>query len=267
MLQEEKVGVPVLEDQRIRDVNVISGCYHGDAVFYTTAVTNGFTSWFISKRYSHFETLHNALMLQFQSKMGDIIFPPKQVKILFSHASKEFIDERKVLLNNYLKKCISFPEIGKCKEFSDFFTSDRIDGDLDTPLRNPFYVPSLQEMPDDVEVTDVTISSVRYMHDHVLFQCDVLNIRKRKTFQNWTVLKRFGQFHDMDTLLREDFKGHAIVNYLPTLPSRKLKLLENHLDPAFVEIRRALLEHYIKYLIRMTEAIRNKHVLEFLGAA
>lgn len=55
-------------------------------------------------------------------------------------------------------------------------------------------------LPEDVEVTDLSVPATRTMTNHVLYQIDVLNMKKRSTFSKWTVLKRFNQFYEMDAV-------------------------------------------------------------------
>lgn len=122
-------------------------------------------------------------------------------------------------------------------------------------------------MPDDVEVTDVKIPSTRTMSDHILFQIDVVNSRKRQSFSKWTVLKRFGQFYEMDQLVRSQLMQEhpEAVERMPFAPNRKSKLLSDHLDPAFVEQRRVLLESYLKKMLTILPVVRNEAFLAFLG--
>jgi PX domain len=122
------------------------------------------------------------------------------------------------------------------------------------------------ELPEDVEVTDVCIPATRSMSDHVLYQIDVSNARKRKTFSKWTVLKRFGQFYEMDTEVRASFaEEKEFLDTLPCAPERKPKLLADHMDSTFIEERRALLEHYLQAMIKVERIVRHPTFLQFLG--
>jgi hypothetical protein len=50
------------------------------------------------------------------------------------------------------------------------------------------------------------------------------------------VLKRFGQFYDMDLALRELlFDNQEALLTLPAPPQRKAKLFNDHMDESFVE--------------------------------
>ncbi len=50
------------------------------------------------------------------------------------------------------------------------------------------------------QVTHISIPSTRLMSDHVLYQVHMSNMRKRQSFSRWTVLKRYGQFYNLDSV-------------------------------------------------------------------
>jgi len=92
-----------------------------------------------------------------------------------------------------------------------------------------------------------------------------LTLEKKKEYAKWTVLKRFGQFYEMDALVRSDFEKNQILNSLPATPERKIKLFNDHTDANFVEQRRVLLENYLQKMVEIEEVVRDKHFLAFLG--
>ena len=99
-----------------------------------------------------------------------------------------------------------------------------------------------------------------------LAQVDVSNAKKRKTFSKWTVLKRFGQFYDLDAQLRLDFgEDESILSILPASPQRQSKLLYDHMEAHFIEHRRVLLEHYLVKLLNIPPVAKNVNFLAFLG--
>jgi len=122
------------------------------------------------------------------------------------------------------------------------------------------------DLPEDVEVTSISIPATRQMSDHVLYQIDVTNARKDAPFDKWTVLKRFGQFYDMDCAVRAAFLDKPdILAKFPEPPERKAKLFNDHMDNTFVEHRRVLLQNYISNMLGVLEIVRNKDFLVFLG--
>ena len=107
----------------------------------------------------------------------------------------------------------------------------------------------------------------RTMADHILYQIHICNARKRKSFSRWTVLKRFGQFYDMDQAVKRSLAASGHHNLvLPTLPQKKARFLTDHMDKSFVEQRRALLENYLRRMLHIVPVVRNKEFLLFLNA-
>lgn len=53
------------------------------------------------------------------------------------------------------------------------------------------------------EVTDVSVAAAQILRrNHVVYQINVENSRKRKTYARWTVMKRFGEFAKLNEKLR-----------------------------------------------------------------
>ena len=97
-------------------------------------------------------------------------------------------------------------------------------------------------------------------------QVDVVNTRKRSSFAKWTVLKRFGQFFELDASLRAEFASDArVLALFPASPTRQSKLLHDHSDAHFVAHRATLLEHYLHTLLDIKELRHNPTFLTFLG--
>merc|ERR1712154_601596 len=121
------------------------------------------------------------------------------------------------------------------------------------------------DFPQNQEVTNIVIQSTRKMADHVLYQISLSNSHKRASFRAWTVLKRFTQFYEMDLKLRSVLQTQSpdLLPKLPPPPSRKLKLVHDHMDDAFIEERRVLLENYLSKLLRFPEVANNEDFLEF----
>merc|ERR1712244_218309 len=106
------------------------------------------------------------------------------------------------------------------------------------------------DFPEDQEVTNIVIQSTRKMSDHVLYQICVSNSHKRASFRAWTVLKRFTQFYEMDLKLRGVIQTQSpdLLQKLPPPPTRKVKLVHDHMDDDFIEERRVFLENYLSKL-------------------
>jgi hypothetical protein len=262
MLEEEKQGVPPQEKEAIKSLSLPSTEIADGVVYYIVNVTGSFSKWSIRKRYSQFEELCNQANDMARHLPPGCVLPPKMPKLFFSHVSKEFIEERRCLLESFLKKLNKVKEVMEAPLWMHFLTTDR-KGQLQDD------VPDAEAgLPDDVEITGITIPATRQMSDPVLFQIDVQNVRKRKTFSKWTVLKRFGQFFEMDTAVRQSFaENPEILATLPAPPARKAKLLHDHMDTEFIEQRRVLLENYLNSMLRNLHVVRNSTFLMFLGVS
>jgi hypothetical protein len=191
--------------------------------------------------------------------------PGKRFKWWSSHTSPAFIEERALLLEHYLVKLAQVPNIANSELFVGFLATDR--QNIDCPPKVTAESLLAQTVfPDDVEVTDVSIPQTRLMTDHVLYQVDVANVRKSKSYQRWTVLKRFNQFVDLDEALRESFAHRPdVMSALPNPPERYSKLFYDHMEDHFVEHRRIVLEHYMRKLMLVTSVLYEPIFLAFLG--
>lgn len=140
---------------------------------------------------------------------------------------------RRCLLEAYLRKLIVVPALLETKTLMGFLNSNHCENQDTKEEETP------AEMPNDVEITDICIPSTRPMSDHVLYQIDVVNIKKRKSYSKWTVLKRFGQMWDLDVALRAEYASQPVfLESLPLFPERKVKVFADHMDDLFVEQRR-----------------------------
>lgn len=218
------------------------------------------------KRYSQFEEFHYNLLecVNEHGLPSGAELPGKKLKIWVPHDDTIHTKERELLLENYLRKLASVKEICDSDLFVGFLCTDKVT--LDSEPKREDFSDVVDNLPDDVEVTSVSIPTVRMMPDHVLYQVDVMNERKRKSFQKWTVLKRFQQFYEMDAKIRETFfEKQAVLDSMPALPERVSKLLYDHLDDHFVEQRRVLLEHYLQKMMTTHPFYYDQAFLNFVG--
>eukprot|EP00479_Gromia_sphaerica_P004012 TRINITY_DN14753_c0_g1_i1.p1 TRINITY_DN14753_c0_g1~~TRINITY_DN14753_c0_g1_i1.p1 ORF type:complete len:242 (+),score=21.79 TRINITY_DN14753_c0_g1_i1:140-865(+) len=190
----------------------------------------------------------------------------KKIKLFQSHVDEDFIEERRALLDNYLRKLVSIPDIAKSQEIANFLNNDKSEVPAQEQKRAP-REHNPDDFPEDQEITDISIPSTRTMNDHVLYQIDVSNQRKRRTFSKWTVLKRFGQFHVMDEKVRLDLANRPdVLEAMPVRPSRKAKIWHDHMDDDFIEERRVLLENYLTKLLSIPEVAMNQHFSKLFWA-
>jgi hypothetical protein len=81
----------------------------------------------------------------------------------------------------------------------------------------------------------------------------------------WVSLKRFTDFFEMVKVIREDMveSNPSAFALIPSAPSRKSRLLNDHSDPRFVEQRRVLLEHFLNRLLRIEAVASHDAFLKF----
>jgi len=254
-------GVSQPDKREITEVTIPHTKLAGDACFYLVSVKDGRDLWTVQKRYSQFEEFHSGLVAHLVVHIpSGVELPGKKFKLFVSHDDANFIEERRCLLEAYLKRLVAVKVLASSEMLLTFLSSNKVESVSESKTK--------ADLPDDVEVTGVSIPATRSMSDHVLYQIDVLNTRKRSTFSKWTVLKRFGQFFEMDTALRESFaQNPAVLMSMPPAPSRRAKLLFDHMDDTFVEQRRVLLENYLTRLLHVPAAARSEVFLSFLGVS
>lgn len=232
--------------------------------------------------------------------------PPKKPKLLVSHTHAAFIEERRCLLEAYLMKMLTVPEVMRAHTFNDFLTDNKLPYVVEVETstqqqqqqqnndnshhqsnghetqhshdmnheQSESAAASALTLSEDAELTEICIPSTRIMSDHVLYQIDCTNCKKRRSFARWTVLKRFGQFFEMDQLVRASVPPQGssaaterLLASLPTVPGKQSKLLFDHMEESFIEHRRLLLENYLHKMLRHPLAATNKHFLAFCGVS
>lgn len=250
-----------------------------DYIVYEVEVSNKKIRWNVWHRFDSFYMLHHMLLeiaaslSQNQARYISLPpFPQKRVKYIIDHFEQEFVENRRMLLENYIKKVLVMTEFKHSNILTSFLTPD-IDEIVLPPAQTggrqkPIDLDDILDLDDDDEVTGVSIPQAQILkNDHAIFTINCSNVNKRRSFGEWTVLKRFAEFHAYDIQLRTDLlenQPHAL-SLLPSLPGRQPKLLIDHLEETFIERRRLLTEAYMKRIIR--HAIFRKHplTLRFLG--
>lgn len=227
--------------------------------YYINVMCGVEKGWHVVKRYSQFEEFHAMAVAEIGFPAACEL-PAKRPRWLISHVDPEFMEERRCLFESYLKILLKDKHNKDNQRLFDFLSTDKKGALIET-------TETSLEAPSDVEVTSVGVPSTRAMTDHVLYQIDVVNCHKRKTFSKWTVLKRFTQVHQMDAEMRETLatESPSVVSQLPPCPPRQVKIFFDHMDDAFIEQRRALLQNYFNRLIRIPTVVRHPMLLNFLG--
>ena len=79
------------------------------------------------------------------------------------------------------------------------------------------------------------------------------------------IFRRFKDFADMNSQIKQNFKGHHLRSSLPLLPEKVLKITTDHLDPAFIQDRKHKLDLYIRDLVLIPHVADMTCVKAFLG--
>jgi len=117
------------------------------------------------------------------------------------------------------------------------------------------------------EVTSVSIPKTQILkQDHVVYQLNVENVTKRRSFSSWTVLRRFVEFFILDRQIRDNLRDKPeVCKQIPPLPERQPKFIIDHLQTRFIEKRRIVLQLYLQTLIKIPEIVSQDAVLQFLS--
>jgi len=263
----------------ISKVSIPSYYQAEDYTVFEVEVSNKKIRWNVWHRFDSFYMLHHMLLeiatSLSQSQQRYIVLPPfpeKHIKYVVDHFDREFIENRRMLLENYIKRILTMSDFKHSSIVTSFFTPD-IDEIVLPPSSpggrtEPINLDEILNKDDEDEITRVGVPMAQILkNDHAIFTVNCTNENKRKSFGEWSVLKRFAEFHAYDIQLRNDLSetNPNAIQFLPGLPGRSPKLLIDHLEESFIERRRILLEAYCKRLIR--HPIYRKHplTLRFFG--
>jgi hypothetical protein len=79
------------------------------------------------------------------------------------------------------------------------------------------------------------------------------------------VHRRFRDFADMNSQIKQNLKGHILFSSIPPLPEKTLKLLVDHNDPQFIQDRVDGLAGYLHLLLTLPQVSDMTCVKGFLG--
>lgn len=240
----------------------------------------------VFKRFEQFSSLYADLSVLAASIADGFAMPPfpsRQPKLLVDHMAREFIEQRRVVLDNFLQKLVPFSDLCESQAFLDFVVPEDDDPfvppppgprappepDLEAEVidEDAFRSSARRADEDYSDVTAVAVPSAQVLRsEHVVYQVNVTNVKRRQSFQQWTVLKRFSDVCSLDAALRTALAAQPqVLLELPALPPKYSKYVFNHLDPDFIEHRRILLESYLKRIIAIRAVHKNPSWLEFFG--
>lgn len=77
--------------------------------------------------------------------------------------------------------------------------------------------------------------------------------------------RRFRDFVELNSQVKQNFKGNHLLQVLPPLPEKPLKSFTNHRDPTFIEERAYKLELFISQMISVPHVPEMVCVKAFIG--
>lgn len=80
-----------------------------------------------------------------------------------------------------------------------------------------------------------------------------------------TVHRRFKDFAELNSSVKQNLKGHHLRSSIPLLPTKEFKLMTDHQDPEFISERLVQLNMYINELIRVPHVAEMTCTKSFLG--
>jgi len=245
--------VTVCGYKRVQETSALAG----KTTYFEIRFKTGSGEYRVFKRYSEFNELREMLKKNKNVTEKPSPLPAKR----WLNMNKEFLNERRVLLNNWLKKLAADEQSSKSQELLQWLMAEK--EDLPKEDENE---QKEHKFPDDQEITDIKIPGVTKMPDHVLYNIEFSNSRKRSSFECWKSLKRYAQIASLDSALRKGLKDKKeVVKSLPPLPPASNKIFVDHTSDQFIEERRALLENYLSKLLFIPEVASHKEFLDFAG--
>jgi len=359
LTRHQKITESLKQGNNITKITIPSFHIADSVVVYEVDVSNKKLRWNLWLRYEFFFVLHQMLlnlvndMSTPESPIALPPFPEKRMKFFTNHLDEYFVENRRLLLENYLQKILQNRFLKHSEVFINFLTppeneepdskndqtvisngtstackindtttdnkrnnitnvdndneskssnvNDNINNnnnnnnmdennhrDMSPPHQSANGSPTSQknqqngkpviqynikdehctDINEDDEITAVYVPQAQILkNDHVIYHLHIFNANQRKSFQEWTVLKRFDEFNRFDNEFREaiitNFPDQ--LNKIPPLPPKYLKVIVDHLDDVFVEKRRLLLQGYLQKLIRYPTFRRHELVSKFLG--
>merc|ERR1719273_2880210 len=109
--------------QEVTDITIPKFRKMTDHILYTIEVTNSNikSNWIVLKRYTQFFNMDNKCRENLE-KQGVKLpeRPHRKAKVMFDHMSSFFIERRRVLMQNYLRKVLLIPQYAHHVDFLEF---------------------------------------------------------------------------------------------------------------------------------------------------
>jgi hypothetical protein len=176
-------------------------------------------------------------------------FPSK--KLFQTREGPEFIESRRVELQDFLRQLIAVPHA------------------QDNPLIFEFLGLGLPptarlKLKAGESLTTIRMPKAIQKDGATFFTVEALTEPSREITQT---LKRYSDFEAFNEKICDAYNDNwpQLVKSLPDFPIKRPKLLEDHDSKDFIESRRLLLQAYIVKLLKVPHAADNPHLWKFVG--
>lgn len=224
-----------LGKESIKSVSIPSHHITENIVLYEVEVSNKNFIWNLWLRFDQFSKLHqqlSELAVEYTAKYSPTNraeynlppFPVKQPKIIVDHKSRQFVEERRALLENFIQKVLSNEEFRHYEAFVTFLLppkreiavprkprakpsrrsrSKKSSGAKEVRSKSYKFGCRLLQLSERDEITALCVSRSN-VTDVTTYQVDLSNENKPADKANWTVFKRYGDFATFDANLRKE---------------------------------------------------------------
>jgi len=111
-------------EQEVTDISIPKFRKMTDHILYTLDVTNANTgsNWIVLKRFTQFRKMDKKLRKALPDEIKDQLprRPKRKSKVFRDHMNTEFIEERRVMMENYLRRLLTFSQVAHNEHFLNF---------------------------------------------------------------------------------------------------------------------------------------------------
>lgn len=136
---------------------------------------------------------------------------------------------------------------------------------------NNLKIPEATEIvaQDQSEVFKVKISGITTTQDELkdggLVTWYIVETVRLKDGMKTAVHRRFKDFVELNSQVKQNFKGHHLRQSLPMFPEKPLKSLTDHRDPSFLSQRQIKLELFLMALVNVPHVANMVCTRAFVG--
>ncbi|KAJ1421377.1 hypothetical protein B484DRAFT_433259 [Ochromonadaceae sp. CCMP2298] len=124
-------------------------------------------------------------------------------------------------------------------------------------------VAAVQEVVFKIRIPETTFTQDE-MSEHPLAWY-VLRTERLRDGVTTSVHRRFREFAELNSQVKQNMKGHHLREALPPMPAKPTKAFTDHRDPVFIQERCQALERYVTDLVAIPHVSSMVCVKAFLG--